>query len=497
LCVNGDGTILMATLTQKQRTLVAKASQRAELGDLAGASEILRRVLKKNPANTDVLHQLALVHLRRGRNAEALSMLEQVTRLSPRFPTAFVHLALCHRENGAYDRAIQAVDEALALRSTLVEAMIVKAELLHMTGDYQGGYDLLAGSAGADAAHPKIVFEFARLAALLGRADEARAGFERLVTREDVDDDLRSDTLFELATLQERVGEFDNAWTTATRANDLQPDRFDPATHDRMIDAVIAAWTPQAIAALPRAGDPSEIPVFIVGMPRSGTSLVEQILASHPLVHGAGELPDIFQIVNRLQPHDGPTPAYIDDLSVLTRTAVDRSARTYLKALANQSRTAVRVTDKQVFNFLYLGAISTMFPDARVIHCVRDPRDVAVSCFFQSFMGRVYFANRLEHIGAFFAAYRRIMSHWTTVLNGPMLDVSYERLTTDQEAVSRELVRFVGLDWDDGCLRFHENPRTVETATIDQVRRPMYRSSVGRWRRYENQLAPIMAAFQV
>ncbi len=287
-------------------------------GDLAGASEILRRVLKKNPANPDMLHQLALVHLQRGRNAEALPMLEQVTRLSPRFPTAFVHLALCHRESGPYDKAIQAVDEALALRSTLVEAMIVKAELLHMTGDYQGGYDLLAASAGADAAHPKIVFEFARLAALLGRTDEARAGFESLVTREDVDDDLRSDTLFELATLQERAGEFVNAWTTATRANNLQSDRFDPATHDRMIDAVIAAWTPEAVDALPRAGSPSEVPVFIVGMPRSGTSLVEQILASHPLVHGACKIPDIFRIINRLQPHEGPTPAYIDDLSVLT-----------------------------------------------------------------------------------------------------------------------------------------------------------------------------------
>jgi hypothetical protein len=229
-------------------------------------------------------------------------------------------------------------------------------------------------------------------------------------------------------------------------------------------------------------------------MPRSGTSLVEQILASHPLVHGAGELPDIFQIVNRLQPHDGPTPAYIDDLSVLTRTAVDRSARTYRKALANHSHTARHVTDKQVFNFLYLGTIRAMFPDAAVIHCVRDPRDVAVSCFFQSFMGRVYFANRLKHIGAFYAAYRRVMDHWTTVLDGPVLDVSYERLTTDQEAVSRELVGFVGLDWDDSCLRFHENHRTVETATIDQVRRPMYRSSVGRWRQYENHLAPIMAA---
>ena len=486
----------MAMLTEKQRTLLAQATQRADRGDLVGATEILRRVLKKNPANPDVLHQLALVHLRRSKHAEALPILEELTRRSPGLPTAFVHLALCHRQIGAYDRAIKAVDAALALRSTLLEALIVKAELLHMTGDYQGGHDLLRASADADGAHPKIVFEFARLAALLGGADEARASFESLVAREDVNDDLRSDALFELASVQEGAGDFGSAWATAVQANDLQPDRFDPAAHDSMIDAVIGAWTAQAVAALPRSGIPTEVPVFIVGMPRSGTSLVEQILCSHRAVHGAGELPDIFRIVNRLQPHEGLGPAYIDDLSVLTRSAVDRSARTYLKTLATQSRTAQRITDKQVFNFLYLGLIRAMFPDAPVVHCVRDPRDVAVSCYFQSFMGRVYFANRLGHIGTFYAAYRRLMEHWKLVLDGPMLDVSYERLTTDQETVSREMVDFVGLEWDDRCLRFHENRRTVETATLDQVRRPMYRSSVGRWRHYEAQLAPIMAALQ-
>ena len=486
----------MAMLTEKQRTLLAQATQRADRGDLAGAAEILRRVLKKNAGNPEVLHQLALVHMQRGKCAEALPILEELTRRSPGVPTGFVDLALCHRKIGAYDRAIEAVDAALALRSTLVEALIVKGELLHMTGDYQDGYDLLVASAGEDAAHPKLVFEFSRLGALLGHADEARARLESLVARNDVKDDLRSDALFELASLQEGAGDFDSAWATVVQANDLQADRFDPAAHERMIDAVIEAWTAEAVAALPRSSVATQVPVFIVGMPRSGTSLVEQILASHPAVHGAGELPDIFRIVNRLQPHEGPTPAYIDDLSVLTRSALDRSARTYLKTLATQSRTARRITDKQVFNFLYLGTIRAMFPDARVVHCVRDPRDVAVSCYFQSFMGRVYFANRLGNIGTFYASYRRLMEHWTSVLDGPVLDVSYERLTTDQETVSRELVDFVGLDWDDRCLRFHENRRTVETATIDQVRRPMYRSSVGRWRRYEAQLGPIMALLQ-
>jgi hypothetical protein len=300
--------------------------------------------------------------------------------------------------------------------------------------------------------------------------------------------------MFELATVYEALGEFDRAWATGVEANHLQQDRFDPAAHKAMVDSVIAAWTADAVSALPRARAETEVPVFILGMPRSGTTLVEQILASHPDVHGAGELPAIQQLVGELQAHDGPTPAYIDNLSVLTQASVDRAARAYLKTLRGQARTAARITDKQVFNFLYLGAIRVMFPRAPVIHCVRDARDTAISCFFQSFMGRVYFANRLEHIGVFYSAYVKLMDHWRRVIEGPILDVRYEELIANQEQVSRQVIEFAGLDWDDACLRFYDTKRTAWTASIDQVRRPIYRSSVGRWRHYEDHLGPIMDA---
>ncbi|MHC4217077.1 MAG: tetratricopeptide repeat-containing sulfotransferase family protein [Planctomycetota bacterium] len=483
----------MKPLTDKQRSLHARAKRRYEKGDFAGAAEACRQVLKKTPTHPEVLFDLAQSQMRQRETSQAVQTLKRLLKVSPGQQAAHVNLALCYRDQGHYDRALRTIDDALSRRQSS-EALAVKAELYQIMGDFERGYDLLKPHVETGSGPPGVVFQHARLCARLDRMPEARSHLEALQNRSDVPRATRGNAMFELATVYETLGEYDRAWATCVEANDSQEDRFDPAAHEAMVDSVIATWSADAVAALPTARVEAGPPVFILGMPRSGTSLVEQILASHPQAHGAGELPRIHQLVGGLQPHTGPTPAYIDDLSVLTQASVDSAARDYLKTLRAQSRTAARVTDKQVFNFLYLGAIRVMFPDAPVIHCVRDPRDVAVSCFFQNFMGLVYFANRLDHIGVFYAAYRRLMDHWRSVLTGPIFEARYEELISSQEQVSRQLVEFVGLDWDDACLRFYETKRTVRTASIDQVRRPVYQSSVERWRHYEAHLEPIMTA---
>ncbi|MHC4080953.1 MAG: tetratricopeptide repeat-containing sulfotransferase family protein, partial [Planctomycetota bacterium] len=388
----------MRPLTDKQKSLHAQAKQRYKKGDFSGAADLCRQILKKHPAHPEVLFDLAQAQTRQQKSADAVQTLRRLLKASPGSVAARVSLALCYRDQGNYDRAMKAIDDAIARRPK-PEAITVKAELYHIVGDFERGYDLLKPHVEGGSGPPKIVFEHARLCACIGRFDEARSHLEDLVNRGDVPRATRSNAMFELATVYEALGEYDRAWTACVGANDLQDDRFDPAGHEAMVDHVIAAWSAEAVAALPAARVETDVPVFILGMPRSGTTLVEQILATHPQVHGGGELAKISQLVGGLQPHHGSGPAYIDDLSVLTPASVDRAARDYLKTLRAKARTASRVTDKQVFNFLYLGAIRVMFPHAPVIHCVRDPRDIAVSCFFQSFMGRVYFANRLEHIG--------------------------------------------------------------------------------------------------
>jgi hypothetical protein len=259
-----------------------------------------------------------------------------------------------------------------------------------------------------------------------------------------------------------------------------------------MIDDHIATFTKEFFDSQPATSD-SELPVFIIGMPRAGSTLVEQILASHSKVVGAGELTDIEQMVpemGRMLERCGRYPA---GARHLTQTQLRGLADRYLHTLAQIGGPAQRVVDKMPENFLYLGTIAAMFPRARIIHCRRNPFDVCLSCYFQNF-NRIHFSWSLEDLGHYHREYERLMAHWRRVLPLQMLEVRYEDLIVRQQEVSREIVAFCGLEWEDSCLAFHANPRPVRTASALQVRRPIYARSMERWKKYAAHLEPLRRA---
>ncbi|HTB47436.1 MAG TPA: sulfotransferase, partial [Acetobacteraceae bacterium] len=239
-------------------------------------------------------------------------------------------------------------------------------------------------------------------------------------------------------------------------------------------------------------GHPSEEPVFIVGMPRSGTSLVEQISASHKLVFGAGEQTEMFAILTALEFENGNHhPA------LWNRTSVRREAMAYVQHLRELGGGAVRVIDKQPDNILCLGHIAVLFPRARIVVCRRDPRDVSLSCFFQHFRdGPLVWTDDLADCAFRAREIERLTEHWRTVLPIPVLEVQYETLVANLETESRRLIDFLGLEWDPACLAFHETQRTVMTASHWQVRQPIYARSAGRWRHYRNHLGPMLQEFE-
>ena len=234
--------------------------------------------------------------------------------------------------------------------------------------------------------------------------------------------------------------------------------------------------------------------MFIVGLPRSGTTLIEQVLASHPQIHGAGELRLARQSFESIPKVIGRAELPLDCIPHLDTTALRRLAQQHLDALgAHDLGRSARVVDKMPDNYLYLGLLAVLFPNATFIHCRRDLRDVAVSCWMTDFRS-IRWSNHPDHIGSRFRQYLRLMEHWRADLPVRMHEVDYEETVADLEGVARRLVAACRLPWDPACLEFHTTRRPVRTASITQVRQPLYKQSVARWKNYEHSLADLFAA---
>ena len=302
---------------------------------------------------------------------------------------------------------------------------------------------------------------------------------------------------FTAAKLLDEAGRYEEAFGHAHAANEATRRPYDPRTFRRQVDQRIAYHRPSTLHSLPRATHGSRRPVFIVGMPRSGTSLVEQILASHPAVFGAGELATLSRIANNAARGawtEGESyPGYLDSISV---RQCNRMAEQYLATVSGLNGSATYVTDKMPHNFLYVGLILLLFPDCHIIHCTRDPLDTCLSCYMTYFANGHEYSHDLGHLGEFYADYQRLMTHWTQGVNVPLIEVRYEDVVDDLEGQARRLLELLDLPWDERCLRFYETSRPVPTASNEQVRTQIYRSSVGRWRHYEKHLGPLIEAIE-
>jgi hypothetical protein len=304
----------------------------------------------------------------------------------------------------------------------------------------------------------------------------------------------RIGALTTLGQVQETEGDFGPAFESFTAANACRPSRFDPQGFCRSVDRITAFFTRERMRSLPTSECNSERPVFVVGMPRSGTSMIEQIVGRHSRIDPCGERRFIFRLPKMLSRGDAKShwPEILDSVGSET---LGRLANDYLETARIDQETCLRFTDKLPSNFLNLGLIQLLFPRSRVIYCRRDPLDSGLSCFQQDFRSEgMDFARDLAHIGVQQQACWRLMDHWKDNLSLPILVMDYEHVVTDLETGARTLVEFVGLDWEPACLDFHASDRRVKTASYEQVRKPVYTSSVGRWRNYEPWLEPLKIA---
>jgi len=469
-----------------------------QLADYHEAKLWFERALKMSPDLVEARCQLGTVHLLAGDPQGASSIFEQVLEKSPQSVEAHVGLARARLEQGDVEGAVASHRQAIHIRPEWSVLHAALGQTLASAGDLDG-----ANSCNRQALklNPRCVPALAGLLTTLrGKAtdDDLHAG-KQLLQASSMTDGQRAQLHFGLAQALDGRGDYVRVAEHARAANALQKKQnekrcqaYVPANYHRFIDLLIAWFTSEYFAGIQDFGRDSERPVFIVGMPRSGTTLIEQVLASHTRVYGAGErrfAKTSFQLLPGLL---GEKKRPIECLAQLERGHSQRLADWHLQRLheLDQSRSA-RVTDKMPENYQLLGWIATLFPRARIIHCRRDVRDVALSCWLTNFT-QVLWANDLEHLADRIHEYLRIMEHWRRVLPVPLLEVNYEQLVANPEETNQHLLEFVGLEWDPACLNFHKTDRLVSTTSAAQVRQPIYKSSVGRWKHYEAALQPLL-----
>jgi tetratricopeptide (TPR) repeat protein len=465
----------------------------------------LEQAIQRDPTNAEAHHDLGLLLLGRGQPERALPCLRQAVQLRPNWAIGHTNLGAALVGLSRYDEAVPHFIEAARLDPTYGAARSnLGATYVHQ-GNIAGALAELGEAARLNPNNANTIFALSELAAA-GHYTFANAELDRireLAARPELPPEDQSHLHFSLAQVLDRRSEYEQAFEHARKANAARQavDRsrgivFDPAVHADYVDRLIATCTPAYFEHVRGIGNLSEVPVFVVGMMRSGTTLVEQILASHPAVAGAGELPHLGLYASALPGRLSSQLPYPECLMQLDARTAQAVAAEYLQALQGQRMTAERVVDKMPLNFLGLGFIAALFPRARIIHCRRDPLDTCLSCFFRNFATSFPFKNDLVQLGRLYRDYERLMAHWRAVLAMPSFEVQYEELTAEPEPIIRRLVEFCGLDWNERCLRFHETQRPVRTASMLQVRRPIYRSAIGRWKHYEQQLQPLIAALR-
>lgn len=459
-----------------------------------------RRLSGGSPNSAAILAGIGRCSTAMHEYADAERALLSATRIEPTNAEYLTSLAYCYSLMGRGDDARAWAGKALEVSPGHAPALHVIAEVHRTAGEPQAAYDLIAPVAARDRGDASLQIFFARLASSVGKDEEAIEVLKRLDEGAGLADSVRAWLHYALGGVFDKLERYDDAWASFEIANRLSPTSFDLGPYLFHMDALTRAWTPERVESVPRASVRTELPVFIVGMPRSGSSLLEQILAACDGVEAGGERAEIPIASSDLLYPEGVLPVHDELISKrierVRRASLDRISRQIEKSLRAIAPDAMRITDKNLSNYIYIPLIWMLFPGATIIHVRRDPLDTCLSCFFQYFGPGMEFANDLVSLGTQYRYYERLMEHWHALFPGQVVDVEYEALVEDPRTHAPRVVDAVGVSWSDACLRFHERRDIVTTASAEQVRKPIYKSSVNRWKNYEKHLDPLRRALE-
>ena len=454
---------------------------------------LYQQALSMQPDNVQVRRHLGASYQRTGQTQEAVKCFEQALSLSPDYVDARIKLAEVLRELGRAEEALVQVEQVIDLKPDETQAHIILALILRELGEAELAIERFERLLCTQPRCGHLYYQIS----MLKPKQELIPVVENLIG----DPELPvGDTIychFALGNIYRGSKSFDQAFSHFLEANTLYRKTFvyDAKEHALLIDSLIKVYSERFFKRKHQFGSASQLPVFILGMPRSGTTLVEQIISSHPKVYGAGELQAISAIVLSISQRLEHADLYPECMTLFDQEMAEEYSARYLQELALHSATAKHITDKFPGNYFKIGLIKTLFPDARIIHCQRNPLDTCISIFFHCIQDWKW-SFELTELGQYYLDYQRLMSHWHKLFPGEIFTVQYEELVMDQERVSKQLIDYLGLKWDEKCLDFHNNERDVRTISNMQVRQPMYKNSMNRWKHYEKHLQPLIEVLQ-
>jgi tetratricopeptide (TPR) repeat protein len=499
------------------------------------AEHALRKAIQQSPHYVEAHNNLAQLLFAEKNEVEALRVLGEALKFAPKNVQTLTITAKIQLKRNNLQAAEQAARLALGEEPDNAEVLTLLGQVLHETDRYEEALEVLDRAVAKSPDNPEALNFYGVALKSVGRLDEARDYILRALKLNDamygayanlndlidfsegVGEELfnRMDAIFETVpnrevepflalhfayakALDDR-GQHEKAldhYIVGGRMKRAQLDYKESETFG-FFDGIKAAFPKEAFEKRQYQGLDDDRPVFIVGMPRSGSTLVEQILSSHPDVYGAGEVKYLARALGQLRDRFPSLPKYPDMVAKITPAQLDITAKNYQQALAQGAGDATRITDKLLTNYFFLGLINLMFPNAKVIHTRRDPVDTCLSGFTKLFKDDMPHSYDLAEIGRYYGKYRELMEHWEEVLpDGFMTSVDYEDVVADTEKEARRLIAFLGLQWNEKCLDFHNSDRPVKTASVAQVRRPIYKTAVRRWKKYGSGLQPLVDAIE-
>ena len=454
--------------------------------------------LHNKPDYADAHNNLGAALFALGRIHDAVIHYERALGLNPDHASAHNNLGAALAAQGKIDEAIRHHERALAINPRHAEAHNRLGNIFKDQGKIDDATERYRRTLAIRPDHAEAHYNLAETK-IFRNGDTDLAALEALAGRDDLPANKALYIHFALAKALEDCGDYVRAFEHWRKGNDLKREQidYDEKSAIELFQRLRGVFDGGLFDRSRGEGDPSSAPIFVLGMPRSGSTLIEQILASHPQIHGAGELNDLDAAVSSVLGTGGRPAPYPECIPSLDGATLRRIGQAYLSRLLSRLPSCtdgkVRIVDKLPGNFVHIGLIRLILPNARIIHTVRDPLDTCVSCYSKLFTSGQSFSYDLAELGRYYRGYREVMTHWQSVLPPEALrDVVYEDVVDDLEGQARRMIDYCGLPWDDRCLSFDKTSRTVKTASAVQVRKPLFRSSVQRWRKYEAGLGRLL-----